>query len=576
MPIRVQKIQLTSGEVMEVASGLTVIVGPNNVGKTVLLSELHDKLSGQGGSRALVASRVEFERTHTIDQLLEWLDKTYGRRKPGIFNVYSGGEQKEPSYKPHDGEALPESQIRTAWASPHHLGMFSRFVLKYLTTRERLNMPSQSESFNLHVDRPANPVQHLYMDRTAEKQASDFMMRAFGSALTVDRYAGNTVTLYIGTATTPETGPPPTEEYLKELAGLPKLLDQGDGIRAFMGIALAIITTHYPLVIIDEPEAFLHPPHAYLLGRILAEQHPRGTQVIVATHSVDVLRGVTEADAGRGTTSVVRLTRDNAGNHAAQVPAGTVGGLYNDPLVKYYGILDGLFYHGVVLCEGDSDCTYYRAVLDSIERLDDGTPVESISLHFTHCGGKARLPKAVQALRSAKVPVACIADLDLLRDDSDFNGLVTACGGDPAALKAWRNDVTSAINSGSVNVKRAVARAEIEQILSARAAAELSAGEIENIKAAVTAHSRWKDAKKQGERLLSGQALDSFQRLCGALRELGIFLVELGVLESFHRKVPANNKAEWLRKVLEQKKYLESPDAHALVKAVTAHILSRQ
>ena len=576
MPIKVQKIHLTSGEVIDVADGLTVIVGPNNVGKTVLLSELHSKLAGQGISRGpLVVGRVEFERTHTIDELLAWLDETYGRRKPGMYDVVSGGDQIEPSYKPHQGEALSESRVRRAWNSLDHVGNLTAFIVRYVNVQERLNMGFHSEPFNLHVDRPANPVQHLYMDRNAEKQASDFMMRAFGLALTVDRYGGNTITLNVGSTTIPETGPPPSEEYLRELALQPKLLEQGDGVRAFMGIALAVITTHYPLVLIDEPEAFLHPPHAYLLGRILAEQHPRRTQVIVATHSTDVLRGMTEADAGRGATTVVRLTRDHAGNHVAQVQASAVSSLYEDPLVKYYGVLDGLFYHGVILCEGDSDCTYYRAVLDSIERLDDGTPIESISLHFTHCGGKARLPKAVEALRSARVPVACIVDLDWLRDDNDFAKLVTACGGDPTALRARRNDVTSAINSRSIRAERVVVRAKIKELLSARTTPELSTDEIRGIKAVVSTRSGWGETKRHGGRL-SGQALTSFQQLCVSLRELGILLVEGGALESFHPEVSVDNKAEWLRQVLEQKKFLESPGAHAFVKAVAASIWSRQ
>jgi hypothetical protein len=309
---------------------------------------------------------------------------------------------------------------------------------------------------------------------------------------------------------------------------------------------------------------------------MLAEQHPRHTQVVVATHSGDVLRGITSTKIGRDATTVVRLTRDGSGNHVAQVQAETVNDLYEDPLVKYYGILDGLFYQGVVLCEGDSDCTYYKAVLDSIPQLDDGTSVESVSLHFTHCGGKARLPKAVEALRSAKVPVVCIADFDLLQNDDEFGRLVAACGGDLATLRARRNDVINAVSSRSTKVERTVAEVKIGKILSARAAPELSASEISGIKAAVSAHSGWGDAKKQGKGLLSGQALTSFQHLCTSLRELGIFLVEGGVLESFHREVPASNKAEWLRKVLEQREYLRSSDAHSLIKAVTSNILSRQ
>jgi len=46
---------------------------------------------------------------------------------------------------------------------------------------------------------------------------------------------------------------------------LPQVQEQGDDVKSFVGMLLAITATEYPLLLIDEPETFLHPPQAYLL-----------------------------------------------------------------------------------------------------------------------------------------------------------------------------------------------------------------------------------------------------------------------------------------------------------------------
>jgi hypothetical protein len=64
---------------------------------------------------------------------------------------------------------------------------------------------------------------------------------------------------------TPAMPPPPTPEYLQEIMALPQVQEQGDDVKSFVGMLLAITATEYPLLLIDEPETFLHPPQAYLL-----------------------------------------------------------------------------------------------------------------------------------------------------------------------------------------------------------------------------------------------------------------------------------------------------------------------
>jgi hypothetical protein len=573
--VRIENATLMSGEILEFAQGVTVVVGPNNVGKSLVLNEINQEINSHPNQQSGYPFKAvdDLSLVHTLDGdgLIDWLGTTYDRRDPGR---YPDGYFQEPSFRSGSGTAVQESQARQLWNSTK-LGPLGGLLVRHLSPDGRTGLTNNSGAMNLLQDKPSDPLQHLYADRDLERAASDAMMRAFGLSLTINRYAGSQITLHVGRTESKEEMPP-SKQYLEELARLPFLQEQGDGIRAFMGILLMITTTHYPIVLIDEPEAFLHPPQARLLGQVLAEQHSRGTQVIVATHSADFLQGVTASKAAAGNVTIARLTRSAAGNHVAQVSTRTVRELYEDPLVQYYRILDGLFYHGVVLGEGDSDCTYYRAVLDTVESLDDGTPTESVSIHFTHCGGKARLRKAVDALRSAKVPFACVVDFDILQNKEEFEALVSACGGDVATLAPLRNDIASVIDTKATRVERLVAKTKIDSVISARSTDYLNGSEITKVQDAVRTRSGWREAKKQGRSLLSGQAVTSFDRLNAALRTLGIFVTEKGELERFHPEVPADNKAEWLRKVLEQKLFASSADAQGFIKDIAASILARQ
>lgn len=367
---------------------------------------------------------------------------------------------------------------------------------------------------------------------------------------------------------------PESKVYQQKLAGLPLLQDQGDGIKAFVGIMLAIMTTQYPLVTIDEPEAFLHPPQAYLLGQMLAEQHARGTQVLIATHSADIIAGIVSVQAKD--VSIVRLTRRDDRNNLASIQPEELKRLYDDPLIKYYPIMDGLFARGAVVCEADSDCTYYRAALEAMGTMPDGTPVASLAMHFTHCSGKARMPRAVEALKSAEVPVVSVVDIDILQNDNEFEALVAAHKGDTSPLAGRRNTIIDAVNSRSVKVKRIPARAEIEAIFDKSTAEHISTGDANKIREAIVSKSGWREFKKLGADMLQGGALVAFNEVDQELRKLGIFMVRQGELEQFHPEVSSDNKAEWLRKVLEAKLYRESEEARQLLSDIAQHITREQ
>ena len=77
---------------------------------------------------------------------------------------------------------------------------------------------------------------------------------------------------------------------LNDLEKLDLLHEQGDGMRSFILVLINAIISNYSIVFIDEPEAFLHPPQAQLLGKILSKDLPLERQLFLATHSEDFLK----------------------------------------------------------------------------------------------------------------------------------------------------------------------------------------------------------------------------------------------------------------------------------------------
>ena len=63
----------------------------------------------------------------------------------------------------------------------------------------------------------------------------------------------------------------PTVEYQTELASLRPLAQQGDGMVLMIGAPIPTVAATILVVLLDEPEASLHPPQAYQMGKALAD-----------------------------------------------------------------------------------------------------------------------------------------------------------------------------------------------------------------------------------------------------------------------------------------------------------------
>lgn len=578
MPIRIGRINLTSDTAIDISDHLTIVVGPNNVGKSVLLDSVFQRLTQSPTHprqpTAIVAS-VDLSLPER-EALEARLGEIAAYREPGQYP--QGFFEHHHYFLPSTQVILPTflDDLYRQGEPADALGELAGHFVAPLKPDNLSGQLGQVAVPNLYVEQAVSPLQRLWADRKLEAKLQESAKTAFGIDLTVNRFGGAQVGLHVGRPTSSEPQVGELSPYLREISALPQAATQGRGIQAFLGLLLLVMTSNFDIILIDEPETYLHPPQARLLGQYLVDWSKSGTQIIAATHSIDFLQGVLSASANTAHVSIARLTRpEETRNSVAQISPATVSELFEDPLLRYSRILDGIFYKGTILCESEADCKYYNAVMDHYLATTEPKPTRP-DLLFTHCWGKDRFDRAVKALNGVRVPTAVIADIDLLADRQKFEGLLSEMGGDPAVLNASLNTIDSAIKSKGSRPLRAKASEDIGKVLDAKADGELSDDEIKKIRGAVSARSGWAVMKEAGKAgMPGGEPSQALEHVMMESAKYGLFILEQGELERFHPTI-GGNKQIWLRRVFEDKAYETSPDAVTLLQRVIAYIAGVQ
>ena len=168
------------------------------------------------------------------------------------------------------------------------------------------------------------------------------------------------------------------------------------------------------IILIDEPEAFLHPTQIRVLGNWIAEYSLNsGNQILIATHSSDFLNGILN---NKG-INVIRLNWDNNFTQFSEISPKIVNETSKDPLLSSLPILESVFYRGVILCEGDSDRVFYKSVMTKL--IDHNEDILFINTH-----GKHVMKNIIPFVKESKVPFKLIADFDILLSTGEFDELV--------------------------------------------------------------------------------------------------------------------------------------------------------
>lgn len=403
-------------------SGVTCIVGGNNVGKSRLLREIDAALQSETATAATFSDLIVQKTTVDEAAAQAFLESV------GVKTAPRDGYPQEWTSIAGGGQLSARQLVLEVNSHPIALNQGKPFFAWYASAGSLIGAASGSVGMP-GMGSGGHPLMRLFRDGEREAELSALAESSFGVPLTLDRVNGN-VRLRVGHPA--GEVPPlnrPTQAYADAVGALPELEQQGDGIKSFLGLALTVLAGTYQVLLIDEPEAFLHPAQARSLGRWLGrEALARDIQVVLSTHDRDLLLGLIDSDDG-SVVNVVRITRDATTNHLRHLSAAEVSESWQDPVLRYSNLLQGLFHARAVITESDADCRFYRAVLDQLGH-EEGRKAVADDLLFIPSGGKQRVAAMATALTQLGVETYAVVDFDALRSRDLLRGIVTALGAD--------------------------------------------------------------------------------------------------------------------------------------------------
>ena len=421
-----------------------------------------------------------------------------------------------------------------------------------LKTETRITDSDPASAICVLEDAVSHPIQMLYSDDDLEDRISGYFRQAFGEDLIIYRLGGNEFPLLVGERMAPLDGEDRiSASYCRRLLdSTVPLKGQGDGMRSFASVILHLLAPITPsILMLDEPEAFLHPPQAKLLGELIAKERSPRAQLFVATHSPDVLNGLLNVAPDH--LRVLRIQREGTVNLIKELDKERAKAISTDPLMKYSSVLSGVFHDRVIICESDSDCMFYSSLLDLPEVHGGRQP----DVFFVHANGKDRMAALARALRELDVPVDVIADIDILRSDDVLKNIVETLEGDWVAIESMVNTVCCSIeqhkswlNAGEI--KKAIL-GKLDAMPSEEG--EFPREKRSEIEAIFRKATPWDAVKEAGETAIpAGQATQQFEMLKEHCKQVGLWIVPVGELEGFCKSVGGHGP-RWVRQVLEER-----------------------
>lgn len=379
----ISEITFNNGEKLAIKENdIILFVGPNNAGKSQSLNDIFITC-GSNSPTVVIKSVSTKKNGDSLLPLLESVSKGYDDGTYLHFNINGC----DLFFDKNRGDA--------SFLNHQNYGAYREVFVSRLTTEARLRICEPAQTINRNAAK-TNPIHYAAFDYKYAKWLSDSFRKAFGNDLTPNSQYGLTIPLCIGN--TVKLSKEYENEIQRQIA-CSEILEtykqvhtQGDGIKSFTGILLYLMLDYFCTYLIDEPESFLHPPQARIMGQIIGQTLRDNQQAFITTHSEEIVKGLLDVCEGR--LKIVRITRDGDTNSFSILDNQKIKDVFGDPLLKYSNILSSLFHKTVVLCESDSDCKLYSLVENHIKQKEN----KYSETLFIHCGGKHRMARTAEAL----------------------------------------------------------------------------------------------------------------------------------------------------------------------------------
>lgn len=505
---------------------VTVFVGPNNSGKSKVLAEIEQYCrNGQKDASAVILDDLTFAGLPE-DKALQAIDHLKQPPNPGesvhVDHIFVGSK--------YGRQQVHFSSLTQFVQNPSaNLHAFCQWFFRHSTLildgRSRINLVNQQGAGDLQ-QAPQSSFQVLFRDDAKRHEVRRIVFEAFGSHFVIDPTSLGHLRIRLSLR-------PPKDDIEErgihaeavEFHSNAQLIDlASDGVKAFTGIITEVMAGDPRALLIDEPEAFLHPSLASKLGyEVSRAALSSDKRVFVSTHSPTFVMGCIQSGAP---VNIIRLTYRAGVATARVLPSGEILELMRNPLLRSTGVLSGLFYEFVVVTESDADRAFYQEVNERLLRFKPEWGIPNCL--FINAQNKQTVQTIIKPLRQLGIPAVGVVDIDVLKE-----------GG-----ANWTNLLTSAnfpvISHGSL----ATIRSAVKQAMD----------------------STGKDMKRDGGvNILPQPEREAALNLLKQLEEYGVFVVPGGELESWLPSLGATGHGpSWLINVFE--KMGEDPDSDGYLK----------
>ena len=496
------------------ATPVTVFVGPNNSGKSRVLREIERYCrTGQRDANDLLLAELTFSGI-TSERASQSIERLRQPPNPGeaqhMDHIFVGSR--------YGRQQVPVAQLMQFIEAPtSNVSAFCQWYLRHLTLMldgsSRIGLVNQQGAGDLQRP-PESSFQVLFRDDAKRHEVRRIVFDAFGRHFVLD--PTNLGQLRIRLADRA-----PRDDFeergihadaVRYHAAAQVIDEASDGVKAFTGIVTEVMAGDPSVVLVDEPEAFLHPSLASKLAQEVARAAlSADKRVFVSTHSPQFVMGCIQSGAP---VNIIRLTYRGGVSTARILPSEEILELMRHPLLRSTGLLSGLFYEFVVVTESDADRAFYQEVN---ERLLQFKPEWGIpNCLFLNAQNKQTVQTLLRPLRKLGIPAVGIVDVDVLKE-------------------------------GGANWTNLLSSADVPQ---------LSHGSFATLRAAVknAMDATGKNMKLDGGlAILSGADKQAAEDLLNQVSHYGIFVVPGGELESWMKGLGATGHGpSWLIDIFER------------------------
>ena len=298
--------QLKVGEEVVKCGQVNLILGSNNTGKSRLLGEILSSLeelvipkTGLWLSEIEVetnGTRSAFEKSFPRVLNAPDFDSATQQSSKEILNLVQNLEWNRNVF---DGLKSVDDDLRkividhTSTRDADYY--FKKFIFRLKTKSEfcseRLDGPFETTIQDIAGDY-RDIVHFLYANETLFSSISRHISRVFGFEIAFDDLEQGRKHIRLKPQNKINRSLPNLERARLWSESSKIIGEQGDGIKAYLRIIFSLFSLDRSIVLIDEPEAFLHPPQRRSLGRFISENARQEKQIFIATHDSEFLRGI--------------------------------------------------------------------------------------------------------------------------------------------------------------------------------------------------------------------------------------------------------------------------------------------